>query len=254
MPDDLFVDEQGNADRPPLVLIHTLWTDHSLWAPILPQLPATLRVLCPDLPGHGKSGPRPGKIGAFVAAVESALDARDVKETVVVGHGLGGLVAQGLATKRLDLVRGLVLSGTATKIETRARWHAVSTAIRREGPSALARHVGRRWDGPQQKWLFDADPAKAENLARAADALAGADFYTTTAALRLPSLIITGARDAFTPPDIAYEMASLISGCRTAILRNAGHFAMCDAPTLYAETLTEFLSDIGHLGPPKPSR
>ncbi len=236
---------------PALVLLSTIGTDDTLWTPCLPNLPPDLAVHTLDLPGHGAapalSGP--GKIGAFITHIEARLDELGLCDIVLLGHGLGGLVAQGLAAKRLDIVRALILSGTATKIETRARWEGVATSIRSEGAPALVSHIGRRWSraGPVSETPYPLRTLPAEPLAQAAEAVASADFFTTTAALRLPALIMVGAEDAFTPPDLARETANLIPGSNFVLVPRAGHLAMLDAPVAYTGLVTEFLHTIGHL-------
>jgi 3-oxoadipate enol-lactonase len=80
-----------------------------------------------------------------------------------------------------------------------------------------------------------------------AAAVAGADFYQTTATLTLPTLVIASDRDGSTPPDLVREAGDLIRGSRFALIRGAGHFPMIEAPAAYAEVLTDFLRGIGHV-------
>ena len=73
-----------------------------------------------------------------------------MRDAVVVGLSLGGLVAQGLAVKRLDLVRGMVLSNTAAKIGSAEMWGARVAQVQARGladyaPGAMERMFGRRW-------------------------------------------------------------------------------------------------------------
>ncbi len=246
--------ESGDPNGPTLVLLPTLGTDHTLWEAILPHLPQSLRILRPDLPGHGISTnlTPPGRIGAYIPTVEHTLDARNLRNIALLGHGLGGLIAQGLATKRLDLVRSLILSGTAARIGTRDRWLATARDAR-EAPGRLAAMLAQRWSLPrapaiQRAHIEDMIGAQnPEGIARAAEAMAGTDFYTTTAALRLPALALVGDRDAATPSDLVSETAALIPGSQISLLRNAGHLAMIDAPGAYATALRGFLKNTGHL-------
>ncbi|SFG37158.1 alpha/beta hydrolase fold [Palleronia marisminoris] len=92
-----------------------------------------------DLRGHGGSEVTepPYAMGALVRDIEAALDDHGVKDAVFVGHALGGMIAQALAVKRLDLARGLVLTGSAAKRGTAAQWHA-------EAEVGGTRHGGRR--------------------------------------------------------------------------------------------------------------
>ena len=80
-----------------------------------------------------------------------------------------------------------------------------------------------------------------------AAAIAGTDFYTTTAALTLPTLAIAGSEDGATPPDLVRETANLVKGSKFHLIRNAGHLPCVDKPDDYAQTLATFFKDIGHI-------
>jgi 3-oxoadipate enol-lactonase len=245
----------GPADGPPLVLIHALGTDLHLWDDLIPLLPPTLRILRFDLRGHGASDvpPAPYAMGALIRDAERLMDHFALKDAVVLGVSLGGLIAQGLAVKRLDLVRGLVLSNTAAKIGRPEQWHDRIATVRAGGLAAFADGAMERWFG--RDWRSNpAMPARRARLTSmnpegwcgCAAAIAGSDFYETTATLRLPTLVIAGANDAATPPDLVRETADLIPGHRFQLLRRAGHLPMVEKPAEFATVLTAFLDSIGH--------
>ena len=250
---DIRLNADLRGDGPPVVLLHALGTHSGLWADV--PLPANLRVLTLDLRGHGASdAPQPPyAMGAMIRDVERVMDHFGVKDAVVVGISLGGLIAQGLATKRLDLVRGLVLSNTAAKIGTVDLWNARADEVARTGlepyaDGAMERMLGRAWrDHPKmpmlRQMLVETAP---EGWIGAARAIAGTDFYTPTAALRLPTLVIAGANDGTTPPDLVRETADLIPGAQYHLMRGVGHLPMLDQPAAYAALISEFLARIGH--------
>jgi 3-oxoadipate enol-lactonase len=171
----------------------------------------------------------------------------------VVGISLGGLIAQGLAIKRLDLVRGMVLSNTAAKIGTAELWNARCDEISRTGlqpyaDGAMERMLGRAWrDHPKMPMLRQMLVQTAiDGWIGAARAIAGTDFYTPTAALRLPTLVIAGANDSTTPPDLVRETADLIPGAEFHLMRGVGHLPMLDNPVAYGALISAFLARIGH--------
>nr|MBP9951656.1 alpha/beta fold hydrolase [Cypionkella sp.] len=176
-----------------------------------------------------------------------------LSDAVVLGVSLGGMVAQGLAVKRLDLVRALVLSNTAAKIGSAEMWQTRIAEVRATGladyaPGAMERMFGRNWQTvpgmPRiREMLTTTNP---EGWIGCAHALAGTDFYTTTATLTLPTLMIAGANDGTTPPDLVRETANLIRGHRFALMRAAGHLPFVEKPAEYAALLNQFLTDIGH--------
>jgi 3-oxoadipate enol-lactonase len=95
-----------------------------------------------------------------------------------------------------------------------------------------------------RQMLLDTDP---KGWAGCAAAIAGTDFYTPTAGLTLPTLVIAGIRDGTTPPDLVRETAELILGHRFELMRGAGHLPMVERPDDYAALIAGFLRDIGHV-------
>ena len=132
----------GAANGPVLVLTHALGFNLSIWDHVIPLLPPALRILRYDHRGHGASDTPtpPYTMGALITDAERLLDHLNIRDCVFLGLSMGGLVAQGLAIKRLDLVRGLVLSGTAAKIGTEAFWQDRIAAVRAGGQIGRA-HV-----------------------------------------------------------------------------------------------------------------
>ena len=135
--DDLRLNAEmtGPANGPVLVLLHALGTNLSLFDPLLPLLPKGLRILRLDLRGHGQSDapPAPYAMGELIRDVERVMDHFALRDAVVLGVSLGGMVAQGLAVKRLDLVRALVLSNTAAKIGSAELWRTRIAEVRASG-------------------------------------------------------------------------------------------------------------------------
>ncbi|QGX98895.1 alpha/beta fold hydrolase [Roseovarius faecimaris] len=257
LPHGLRIDlqESGAPDGAALVLVHELGTDPRLWAGVLAQLPPELRVLSLALRGHGRSEvpAPPYAMGALVRDVEALLDHMGLGDTVLAGLGLGGMVAQGLAVKRLDQVRALVLSGTAAKLGRPELWQRRAALALEGGMEAVAEELLPRWTGRKtpleaatqmRAMLLD---CPAQGYAGGAMAIAGTDFYTPTSGLRLPVLGLAGSEDYETPPDLQRETVELIPGARFELLRGAGHLACLEQPEGFAGALTQFLREIGHL-------
>ena len=248
--------DDGDPQGAPVVFANSLGTDLRLWDPILPHLPKGLRIIRYDKRGHGLSSCPKGaySMGALVREIEALLDHLDVKNCLFVGLSIGGMIAQGLAIKRLDLLRAMVLSNTAAKIGQPAMWDDRIAAVKAGGIEALADSILERWfsDG------FRDQPELAlwrNMLVRQPDAgymgcsaaISGTDFYTPTSGLRLPTLGIAGSEDGSTPPDLVRETVELIPGSKFQLMRNAGHLPCVEQPSDYAKHLTDFMVDIGHL-------
>ncbi|MBC7477545.1 MAG: 3-oxoadipate enol-lactonase [Pseudorhodobacter sp.] len=244
----------GPRGAPALVFAHALGTDHTIWSQVLNHLPH-YQCLTYDQRGHGASDcPEPPyTMGALVRDAERLVDHFQLTNSVMIGVSLGGLVAQGLAVKRLDQVRALVLSNTAARIGTPEMWHQRIERIRLQGLETYADEAMQRILGPNCKTHPHLDYLRClltntnpNGWIGCAAAIAGTDFYTTTASLRLPTLAIAGSNDGSTPPDLVRETADLIPGHRFALMRGVGHLPMFEKPAEYAALLESFLQDIGH--------
>ena len=246
----------GDPDGAPVVFANSLGTDLRLWDAVLPLLPKGLKYIRYDKRGHGLSSapPAPYSMGALVRDVEKLLDYLQVRECVFVGLSIGGMIAQGLAVKRLDLVRAMVLSNTAAKIGTPTVWDDRIAAVNTGGIESLADAVMERWfsrafrAGPDLAlWRNMLTRQPLAGYAGCSAAISGTDFYTPTSGLRLPVLGIAGAEDGSTPPDLVRETVDLVPGSKFHLIRNAGHLPCVEQPQEYAAALNAFLKEVGHV-------
>jgi len=248
--------EDGDPDGVPIVFANSLGTDLRLWDKIVPRLPAGLRIIRYDKRGHGLSScPNgPYSMGALVRDLEQLLDHLEVRDAMVVGLSIGGMIAQGLAVKRLDLVRAAVFSNTGAKIGQPSMWADRMDAVRQVGIEALADATMERWFSrdfratPEVEiWRNMMTRQPVEGYLGCSAAISGTDFYTPTSGLRLPVLGIAGSEDGSTPPDLVRETVDLVPGSQFALIRRAGHLPCVEKPEEYAELLTNFLKETGHV-------
>lgn len=248
--------DTGPKDAPAVVFSHALGVTLEVWDAALAHLPDGLRLIRYDMRGHGQSDvpPAPYSMGQLIADAEGLLDVLNVRDAVFVGSSIGGMIAQGLAIKRLDQIRALVLSNTAAKLGVPAVWDTRMTQIRNGGLESIVVPTLERWFAPEfratdeaTRWgnaILDTDP---RGYLGCCAAISGTDFYTPTSGLRLSCLGIAGGHDGSTPPDLVRETVALIPGSRFELMRRSGHLPCVDAPGKFAALLTGFLTDIGHL-------
>lgn len=248
--------DEGTPTGPAIVFANSLGTDLRLWDKIVPQLPAGLRIVRYDKRGHGLTSATPGpySMGTLVGDLEKLLDHLQITGCLLVGLSIGGMIAQGLAVKRMDLVRALVLSNTGAKIGTREMWQQRVDAIAQGGIAPMADAVMERWfsktfrdTDEMQAWRTMLVRTDAGGYAGCSAAIAGTDFYTPTSGLRLPTLGIAGSEDGSTPPDLVRETVGLIPGSKFELIRGVGHLPCVEAPQEFARILNAFIAEVGHV-------
>lgn len=246
----------GPDDGAPVVFANSLGTDMRLWDPILPLLPKGLRILRYDKRGHGLSScpPAPYKMGTLVSDAEKLMDMHGFKDALFVGLSIGGMIAQGLAVKRMDLIRAMVLSNTAAKIGNPAMWDERIAGVKSGGIESLADAVMERWFAKDfqahpdlELWRNMLAQQNDEGYVGCSAAISGTDFYTPTSGLRLPTLGIAGSEDGSTPPDLVRETVDLIPGSQFHLIRKAGHLPCVEQPEEFAQTLSDFMRATGHI-------
>jgi len=249
--------DEGDPGGAPVVFSNSLGTDLRLWDDVVALLPPGLRIIRYDMRGHGLSDcPRaPYAMGAMVHDLEGILDALNVRDAVLVGLSVGGMIAQGLAAKRLDQIRAVVLSNTGVKIGTKDLWQERIDMVAAQGLTEMSDAIMERWfsrkfreGGAMAPWRRMVETTPAEGYAGVCAAIAGSDFITPTSGLRLPAMVIAGSEDGATPPDLVRDLADLIPGARFELMRGLGHLPCVEQPGAYAALLTDFLASIGHGG------
>ncbi|TKT80964.1 3-oxoadipate enol-lactonase [Aquamicrobium sp. LC103] len=247
----------GKADGPALVFSNSLGTDFRIWDEVAAGLGKRYRLIRYDKRGHGLSEatPHPYGMNDHVADLAALLDHLGVTRAAVVGLSVGGLIAQGLAAKRPDLVAALVLCDTAHKIGTAEMWNDRIATVTTKGIAAMADAILQRWFTEAYRSPDNADfvgytamltRTTVDGYAGTCAALRDADLTESTRALKLPALCVVGDQDGSTPPDLVRSTADLIEGARFEIIADAGHIPCVEKPAETTRLIGRFLEDVGY--------
>lgn len=246
----------GPETAPVLVFSNSLGTDFRIWDAVEATLRDRYRILCYDKRGHGLSDAPAGGWGMQdnVHDLAALMDHLGVKSAAVCGLSVGGLIAQGLAAERPDLVKLLILSDTAAKIGSPDMWEKRIALVQSGGLEAIADDILQRWFAPGfiasapgfslYRNMLLRTPVRG--YATTCKAIADTDLFESTSALHLPALAIVGDKDGATPPDLVRETAQLIEGCRFEVIRGAGHLPCVEKPEIVAALLAGFMAQNGH--------
>lgn len=242
--------DEGPKEGRVVVFGNSLGTDLRVWEALLPLLPQTLRIVRFDKRGHGLSDatPAPYAMATLVADVEALCAHLGLKDITFVGLSIGGLIGQGLAAKRPDLVKALVLLDTAAKIGTPEFWSARIEAIAKDGIAPMADGILLRWftedyrlNNPEfALWRNGLTRTTVQGYIGCCAAIAGADFTESTAHLALPMMVLCGDQDGSTPPDLVKATADL-AGAEFHLIKDAGHIPNLEQAPETARLINDFL-------------
>ena len=232
---------------PPLALIHGAGGSAELWQPQLDGLADIARVVAPDLPGHGPLGGR-GKpsVAAHAEWLGAFLETLGEEPPVLVGHSMGGAVAQIFALARPAGLAGLILIGTGARLRVLARIVDLLRQHPGEGQS-LIRDLSFGAAAPRECVdLVDRVLREGVPLVTFGDYLAcdRFDVRDRIAGIRTPTLVVTGAEDRLTPLRYGRFLAERIPGARLLEIPGAGHFPQLEQPVAVNAAIRGFLTEL----------
>ena len=253
----LAFDREGPAGRP-VILLHGIGGGRAIWGGTVTALAAAgFDAIAVDLPGYGGSaGLTPGGVGTMADAVVALMDALDLPRAAVVGHSMGGMVAQCLAASAPHRLQSLVLACTSPAFgKPEGDWQTRFVAERLApldaglGMPELAARLVPPMVGPS------ADAAGVSLARRVMGAVPEATYRRVLAAIvafdgraalpgiSSPVLCLAGELDRTAPPEVMRRMADRIPGARYACIAGAGHIANVEQPADFHAALIRFLQE-----------
>lgn len=251
-PADLLTYRGGEGT--PLVLVHGLMGRGSTWSRQVPWLSGIGSVYTYDAPWHrGRdvSDPYPISTERFVADLGAAVRELGSAATLI-GHSMGGLHSWCLAAEHPDLVSAIVVEDMAPDFlgRTTGPWEPWVHALPVEFPTEQAvvdefgevagRYFAEAFDRTPTGWRLHGHP---ERWLQIAAEWGTRDYWAQWRAVRVPALLIE-ADDSVTPDGQVREMSR--TGHRATYLHvpGAGHLVHDDAPEIYREAVTQFLTTL----------
>ncbi|MCF6507432.1 alpha/beta hydrolase [Blastococcus sp. MG754426] len=249
---------EAGGTGPVVLLVHGIPTNHLLWHDVVPAVAGDARVLAVDMLGYGDSdapGDHPVDLAAQAALLLRLLDGLEVDRAVVVGHDLGGGVAQILATTStgrvagLGVVDGVCYDGWPVPVvrALKATWPAlpllpppVLANVLRPALRTLFAHRERAepfLDRFVEPWSRPGGPGRLARHLRSLDSV-----YTQTVApflprLAVPAEVVWGRQDHQMKPRYGQRLADDLPGARLTWVDDASHFVPADRPDVVAEAV-----------------
>ncbi|HEX3431103.1 MAG TPA: alpha/beta hydrolase [Rhizomicrobium sp.] len=255
---------QRGGGEEALVLLHGIGGRAEVWEPQLAAFADRYNVIAWNMPGYGGSTPLPQMTFAALAdALATLLDTLDARRIHLVGHSMGGMVAQEFLRDRAPRLASVCLYATNPGIARPETPEAQEAACAR-ADDFMRRRLGPIDAGKTMRemavTLLDQLLApNAPELARLAaiesvsavppdvyrDAMRCFLSFDGTRVLpdiRLPTLVIAGGEDRTMPPTVVQAMARQISGARFDVIPGVGHLANLEDPPAFNRVLRDFFA------------
>jgi len=247
------VEEAGGGQAIPILFLHGVGSDKSVWAPQLAHFGRSRRALALDYPGYGESDPGPPAAthDDFTSAILAAMDALAIDRAHVCGLSLGGVIAIAMHHSAPDRTRSLILADTFAAHPDGQGIYGRSVAASRSGTMrelAEARVDVLLAPGTDQQ----VRDAVVETMARidpeayrtGAAAVWLADQRDRVAGIAVPTLVLVGDEDIITPPALSHELADAIPDAALEVIAEAGHLANIEQPALFDAAVESFIERV----------
>lgn len=246
---------------PTIVMLHGISGGSAAFAPQIEHFSSQgFRAVSWDMPGYGSSAPiEPYTFKGLAESLATLIDALDPSgdraPVILLGHSMGGMVAQELIARRPGLVRALILANTVP-----AFGHADGAAQKRyitERSAPIDAGLSMQQFAQQLIPTLVGPQASAEGVRlatqvmggvpsavyRAAlDAITNFDRHRMLSHIRVPTLFIAGTEDKTAPPALMQAMARQVAGSEYVELGGVGHLSPLEAPDLFGDTVLSFLA------------
>lgn len=251
---DLYYQIEGSGE--PLILVHALGMDSSMWDPQVREFSSRCQVIRYDLRGHGRSSApdQPYSLDLFADDLDYFLHYLGLKKAALLGISLGGRILLRFALKYGTEVGALLLADaqSETPPESKDRFRDLAETARREG---MAKAAETFFSFPLLKSLERRQPqrfqrektrcARSSAAGFAQSCLAIADMQPLTGqlgAIQARTLALAGEEDEpYVPFLDLYQRG--IPRCRKEVIPQAGHLSNLENPPAFNEVVLRFLQE-----------
>ena len=242
---------------PTVLMLHGIGGGHLSFAPQVETLASSgYRAIAWDMPGYGHSAPiEPYTFKGLAESCIHLIENLKCDSVTLVGHSMGGMVAQEVVARRPQLVNKLVLCGTSASFgkpdgDWQREFIAERTAPLDAGKTMaeLAEILVPQMVGPGslpegvKLATHCMSLVPAATYRRALEALVTFDRRASLAGIHVPTLLVAGERDRNAPPAVMKKMAESIPRSTYIEMKGIGHLQNLEAPDEFDGLLLNFLA------------
>ena len=247
---------RGASRGVPVAFLHGFAGSWRSFASVLPHLPSGIRAIAPTLRGHGDASKPPSGYGVqdFADDVAGLLDGLQVEAAVVVGHSMGGAVAQRFALDHPGRTLGLVLAASSVPAgevpAVRSFYEDVVTGLSDPvDPALLRSFIATTLARPipesvYQVLLEDARRLPARVWREAFRERLDTDMSGEIHRISVPTLLVWGDRDGRTTRSEQEKLLAAVEEARLLVYEDAGHDLHLEEPERFAADVASFVREV----------
>ena len=235
----------------PLVLVHGFLGGGKQWDHVVDALP-NLDILAPDLPGFGDNNRLSPctSINQMARYIVEKADAEGIFEFDLLGHSMGGMIAQEIALEYPSRVRKLVLYSTGSIGALPGRFETIETSKQRakdDGVAITAGRISATWYRDFEKSPYHANCAEIARQASPAalqsglDAMAGWNRQDDIYQIKSPTLIVWGDKDRTYSREQVNILNRQIKDSCLKIIPNSSHAVHDEQKDQFIDLISKFL-------------
>lgn len=248
---DIGYEEAGSGAATPIVFLHGVGSDKSVWRPQLRHFGESRRAIAFDYPGYGDSDPAPEGTTRddYASAIISAMHELGIDRAHVCGLSLGGVVAIAMCHADASRCASLILADTfAAHPDGQAIYErslAASNDLRAAAEARVDILLAQPADPEVRREVVETMARIAPSAYRlGAEAVWLADQRDRAHDIRVPTLVLCGTEDKVTPPALSKELTHLIPGATYEPIEGAGHLGNLERADAFDTLVGAFIRGV----------
>jgi 3-oxoadipate enol-lactonase len=252
---DIEVNYQEAGSGYPFILVHGLNGDLTGWVLMMPEFSKHYRTIAMEVRGHGETSKpdQPYSIQGFSEDLHEFLRTLRIPKAHILGLSMGGAIAQQFALDHPEMIRSLILVSTFSYIDdhTRQAFTRLKGSLAQGGypaffdevvhlaftPKYIAANPGPIAELKKKRIAINSPVA----IGRATDACLAFNLKDQISKIRIPTLVVSGREDVFTPFHLAEQIHRSIGGSEWKILEGVGHSLHIESAPGLVQAVLNFL-------------
>ena len=247
---DLYIGDIGKGF--PLVLVHGFLGSSEMWKLQINSFKNNFRVITPDLPGFGKSNKVASlsNIESIASLLLDTLKKKKIDKFNLLGHSMGGMIAQEMAKKSGDKISKLICYSTGPRGEMPGRFETIEQSrenLKKNGLKITAKNIAKTWfiKGEEAKYFNICIEEGKKTSIKSADnpllAFKNWNGFNSLKKIKNKTLIIWGDQDRSYDLNQIQDLKKNIKNSKLIIFNNCAHNVHLEEPKKFNQTIKEFL-------------